>query len=152
MSGITYTFPMDCPVAELRGVTVTGGRPGMFRGSEVVNFTTEVAGRPVTALVAGKPELEAAVAAYRNAEEEAEAAYRATPRGQREALVMAEADSYSPDAFPGSRQWIENKKAADALAAFDRRHPEVKAEMDAERAAAEKARYESLSEFVKSGS
>ena len=66
---ITYTFPVDCPIADLRGVTVSGGEVKNFVISkvltEVVVFETKVNGKSVTAKVAGKPELEAAVAAVK---------------------------------------------------------------------------------------
>lgn len=148
---ITYTFPADCAVAELRGVTVSGGVPGLHKGADMVRFATKVSGREVIALVAGTPELVAAVAAYRAAEASAAAEYARTPRGQRAALAAAERNSYSSDAFPGSHRWLLNKRAADALAAFDAAHPELVAELEAERAAAESAAYDRLSEFAKNG-
>lgn len=66
---ITYTFPASCPVLALRGVTVTGG---VFDTQlverklvDVVKFATKVDGKAVIARVAGKPELEAALAAHK---------------------------------------------------------------------------------------
>lgn len=70
MSKITYTFPADCPVAELRGVTATGGvlcrLDGKWMAGEpdAVKFDTRVNGRTIMARIAGKPELEAALAAH----------------------------------------------------------------------------------------
>jgi hypothetical protein len=49
------------------------------------------------------------------------------------ALVAAEYNSYDPSAFPGSRQWMANKKAAAALAAFEAEHPGIAAEVAAKR-------------------
>ena len=158
MEKITYTFPATCPIPELRGVTVHGGVLIRHGGKDAYRFATKVAGREVIATVAGKPELEAAAAAHRKAEAERaaeadkrDAEYALTPRGQRAALAKAERDSYSADAFPGSRQWLENKKHADALKAFDAAHPELVAELKAEREAAERAAYDRLSDFIKDG-
>jgi hypothetical protein len=82
MSNITYTFPADCPIAELAGVTVSGGKIQNILVNkvltEVVVFETKVQGKSVTAKVAGKPELEAAVAAIKAAEAQAKADARAT--------------------------------------------------------------------------
>lgn len=44
---------------------------------------------------------------------------------ERRRLSAAEYDAYSPEHFPGSRKWFAHKAAADALAAFDREHPDV---------------------------
>ena len=69
MITITYTFAADCPIAELRGVTATGGKftrlDGKFTGTpDAVNFPTVLNGNGVVAKIAGKPELEAALAAH----------------------------------------------------------------------------------------
>jgi hypothetical protein len=65
---INYTFPADCPVAALRGVTCTGGVFARHvidrRPVDVVAFATKVAGKQVVARIAGKPELEAAFATH----------------------------------------------------------------------------------------
>lgn len=121
---ITYTFPIDFPVAELRGVTATGGVPSSHKGQPSVVFQ-DVNGQMVVCIVAGKPELEAAVAAYRADKAKAAAEYAASLKGQRDSLVQAEYNTYSPDAFPGSKRWLANKAARDALAAFDAAHPEI---------------------------
>ena len=77
---ISYTFPADCPIPALRGVTCEGGvlQRHVIRGElvDVVAFATRVDGKSVVASVAGKPELEAAVAAAKTAEQEAQAAKR----------------------------------------------------------------------------
>ena len=74
---ITYTFPEDCPVKPLAGVTVYGGKIQNIVVNkvltEVVVFETKVQGQSVTAKVAGKPELESAVAAVKAAEAKARA-------------------------------------------------------------------------------
>lgn len=74
---ITYTFPEDCPLAALAGVTVSGGKIQNIIVNtvltEVVVFETKVNGKSVTAKVAGKPELEAAVAAIKAADAKAKA-------------------------------------------------------------------------------
>lgn len=54
-------------------------------------------------------------------------------RAAREKLTAAESDSYDPDAFPGSRKWMVNKAARDALGAFDVEHPAISAALEAER-------------------
>ena len=66
---ITYTFTKDCKIPQLRGVTATGGQfcriDGKFDGvPDAVRFEIKVAGQPVMAAIAGKPELEAALAAH----------------------------------------------------------------------------------------
>jgi hypothetical protein len=71
---------------------------------------------------------------------------------ERAKLAEAEYNSYDADAFPGSARWMKNKKANDALKVFDLAHPEVVAEIREEKKAAEKAKYDALSDFVKSGS
>jgi hypothetical protein len=74
---ISYTFAADCPIAELRGVTVTGGVFAATSGKyndpiDSVKFDDEiiVAGklRRISAKIAGKPELEQLLAAHNAAE------------------------------------------------------------------------------------
>lgn len=122
MNAITYTFPIDFPVAELRGVTATGGVPSSHKGQPSVVFQ-DVNGQMVVCIVAGKPGLAEAVAAYREAEAEAAADYAASLKGKREALAIEVYNTYSPDDFPGSKRWLAHKRATDALAAFDAAHP-----------------------------
>ncbi len=78
---ITYTFPADAAIAELRGVTCTGGRfTRQVRDGvaiDVCAFETRVGGKQVMARVAGRPELEAALAQERAAVKAAEDARRA---------------------------------------------------------------------------
>jgi hypothetical protein len=67
MTNITYTFPTDCPIPQLRGVTVTGGQFCRLDGQrlaepDAVRFATLVDGNAVTARIAGKPELETLLA------------------------------------------------------------------------------------------
>lgn len=67
MNKITYTFTADCKVSQLRGVTVIGGVFCTASGKwqepvDAVRFDTKVDGRHVIALIAGKPELEQALA------------------------------------------------------------------------------------------
>jgi hypothetical protein len=69
MESITYTFPADCPVSALRGRTVTGGQFIRLNGSysgdhDAVRFAEIIDGKGVVARIAGKPELEAALATY----------------------------------------------------------------------------------------
>ncbi len=75
MTKITYTFPVTCPIPALRGVTCTGGvlsrRVIGGKVTEVVAFANKVAGNEVMAIVAGKPELEKAVAEIKAAEAKA---------------------------------------------------------------------------------
>ena len=75
-----------------------------------------------------------------------------TLREERSELARAEYNSYDEDAFPGSARWMKNRRDSDALAAFDAAHPEIIAELETERKAAQQARYDGLSDFVKSGS
>jgi len=74
-----------------------------------------------------------------------------TLRAERANLVKADADSYDPDARPGSATWRRNKADRDALKAFDGSHPEVVAAIRAEGEAARKVKYEALSDFAKLG-
>lgn len=74
---ITYTFPADCPLPALRGLTCDGGmfdtsyENGVFL--DVVHFATRVGGKTVSARVAGKPELMALLAAHKAASAKAAA-------------------------------------------------------------------------------
>lgn len=72
-------------------------------------------------------------------------------RDQRKILAETEYNSYDPDNFPGSAGWRKNKKAADDLAIFDRNHPEILEQIRIEKKAANKAKYDSLSDFAKAG-
>ena len=74
---ITYTFPVDCPLPALRGVTCEGGKFGYHGGADVVTFSTRIDGQTVIARVAGKPELMAALAAHKAEQAAAAAADRA---------------------------------------------------------------------------
>jgi len=69
MQNITYTFSQNCPIQELRGITVTCGvfcrADGRWNETpDAVRFAERIAGRDVIAKIAGKPELEAALAAH----------------------------------------------------------------------------------------
>ena len=59
-------------------------------------------------------------------------------KAERQKLVDAEFASYNPENFPGSKGWWTNKRAADALAEFDAKYPEIAAEAEADLAAARK--------------
>lgn len=163
-SSVTYTFSASAPAA-LAGKTFSNGvfcrRPINGKPIDVVDFGPQscLAGQHLVCIIAGKPELEVAFAAHR-AEEAAKIektlaerkAYEQTLEGQREVLATAEYNSYSEDNFPGSQAWMINKRAADALAAFDIYHPEILAAIKAARKAKQAADYEALSDFVKMGS
>jgi len=155
---ITYTFPLDCKIPHLRGVTARGGIIGRQiingRAVDVVRFAP-INGELVSAIIAGKPELEAALAAHHAedaARQRAQEAHEQTLEGQREKLAREEHDTYSPDHYPGSPAWMKNRKAADALKEFDKAHPEIVAAVNVARAAKRQANYDALSEFVKLGS
>ena len=163
--GITYTFPSDFKVAALRGITATGGELCNSRGrwmeqEDAVRFVApKLDGKTLVVLCAGKPALETILAAHLAEKVEtaarkaaAESAHAATPRGQREALVTAEYNRYSPDHFPGSAKWNAWNRAVKDLEAFDAAHPDLVAELAAEKAARRQAEYDSLSDFVKHGS
>lgn len=75
-----------------------------------------------------------------------------TLKEERALLAEAEYSAYDVDAFPGSAKWMENKAARDALKIFDTAHPEIIAGLEIERKAAQQARYDKLSDFVKNGS
>lgn len=165
MNKITYTFPADFKVAQLAGVTCTDGQFTHTQGrlmeapNAIAFAAPTIDGKTITALIAGKPALEALLAAHLAAEAEksaqkkaAEAAHAQTPRGQREALVIAEYNSYDADAFPGSAKWRKNHSDRLALDVFDAANPDLVEEIKKERALGQKARYNALSDFVKNGS
>lgn len=108
MSSITYTFPDDCKVAALRGVTAVGGvfctASGKWRDPiDAVKFTTEINGRGVTAMIAGKPELELLLAAH---------------------LARIAAEQAAKDAALSALSWPQyqaiQRRAANAREAYDR--------------------------------
>ena len=65
---ITYTFCLDFPVAELRGITLTGGKfcriDGLPGNPDAVRFARGINGKSVMARIVGKSELESALADY----------------------------------------------------------------------------------------
>ena len=70
---LTYTFATDCPVPQLRGITATGGTFCRIDGAwqkepDAVRFRERIDGKAIVARIAGKPELEAALIAHKNAE------------------------------------------------------------------------------------
>lgn len=72
-SDLTYTFPADCPIPQLRGITVTGGQFCRIDGQwnkepDAVRFNERIDGKAIVARIAGKPELEEALRAHNNAE------------------------------------------------------------------------------------
>ena len=163
MNNISYTFPSNFPVAALAGQTVCGGSikrwPINGVQHDVVHFTTLIGGKPVIAIIKGKPELEAIFSQHKKTQAEKEAAILAaaaehakTPEGQREWLVAAEYDLYSENNYPGSAKWHRWKNAAQTLKEFDAAHPEIAAAIKARFEAKAKADYEALSDFVKMGS
>ena len=60
-------------------------------------------------------------------------------KNQRNALAEKAYNLYSPSSFPGSKEWRAQQEAQRALDAFDAEHPEIVAQIKAERAAADKA-------------
>jgi hypothetical protein len=158
---ITYTFPSDFKIPQLRGITCTGGtfcnaQGRWMDGDNAVSFAAPIVdGKKIIALIAGKPELESLFAEYKmqiEAKKQAEAEYKKTPCGQRDELVAAELNTYSPDNFPGSSAWRRNHACINDLEAFDAAHPELVAELASDREAKAKTDYAALSDFVKSGS
>lgn len=73
-----------------------------------------------------------------------------TPEAEYDSLLAAEAATYTT-AFPGSKAWMRYKAAMDAVRAFEAAHPEVAAATKTAKAAARKAEYSGLSDFVKAG-
>ena len=66
---ITYTFATDCKIPQLRGITATGGEfcraDGKIGPYDAVQFSApKVAGKSIMAMIAGKPELESALAKH----------------------------------------------------------------------------------------
>ena len=54
---------------------------------------------------------------------------------ERQELAEQERNLYSPDYSPGSAGWKKHNTALKAVAAFDAEHPEIKAELKAQRKA-----------------
>ena len=54
---------------------------------------------------------------------------------ERQEIADRERNLYSPEYFPGSAGWNKHNTALKALAAFDAEHPEIIAEIEAQRAA-----------------
>ena len=110
MSNIIYTFPDQTTIpAPLRGKTFTGGKLSrqMIGGAvvEVVMFSERINGQTVAAKVAGRPELEAAVAAI-----------KAT-----EAKAKADAQTTLETAVPGVLAYEAAMRSySNAVAAYDR--------------------------------
>lgn len=163
MSNIKYTFPVNFRISELAGKTVTGGaiKRWPINGvlQDVVHFSSLVGGRPVIAIIKGKPELEAIFAEYKADQAAKESAMIAaakehakTPSGQREQLAAAEYNLYSEDNYPGSKKWHAWNDAVQALRAFDAAHPDLAKSLKDKFDAKSKADYEALSDFVKMGS
>ena len=72
---ITYTFPADSKIPELRGKTVTGGEFYRIDGDwkqepDAVRFKDRIDGKTVIARITGKPELEAALATHQKTKQE----------------------------------------------------------------------------------
>lgn len=79
---ITYTFPDDCPLPQLRGVTFTGGRMTKTKiDGELIDAIVFDAplidGRTITARLDNKPDLQAIVASAKEAADIAAAAKQA---------------------------------------------------------------------------
>ena len=93
MASITYTFPADFHAPQMRGVTCTGGQFQRRKvGGSVVDvcaFETRINGQQIIATVAGKPELEAAMAAEAAAKDRA-----AANRAARLAAAVPGLDEY----------------------------------------------------------
>ena len=51
---------------------------------------------------------------------------------ERKSLTDKERELYSPEDFPGSKQWRIHQKALHAVLEFNRKHPEIKAELKAQ--------------------
>lgn len=157
---ITYTFPKDFKLEVLRGVTVTGGKFCRHDGKwqerdNAVRFETEVDGKKVVALCAGKPELEVLLAehlAKQDADKLAKEAFDKTPEGIYQKLKDAEYNLYDPENFPGSVGWQKHKIALDALEKFESENAELVEKHRLARKAEDDKRYEALSDFVKNGS
>lgn len=155
---ITYTFPLDCPIADLRGVTVSGGKIGnhLIAGKlvEVVSFETKVNGKPVAAKVAGKPELEAAVAAVKADAAKAKANARAELEAAVPGLIAYEQASirYSraAAAYDSASEHGYPAKEAAAAEAADKALQEVFAQYPATALWAKIIKYTQASNYSKS--
>lgn len=126
---ITYTFPSDCPIQQLRGVTATGGVLCRLDGRwmdgdpDAVRFDIRVDGKAVVARIAGKPELEAELAAHLAAKEAkaqtlAAIGWPAYQAVQRRAANAAHAyERASEYGYPAAEAEADRKAYADLEAA-----------------------------------
>lgn len=92
---ITYTFPLDCPLPQLRGVTCTGGKVTSMKIDgkmvEAVAFTSPlVGGQTVTARIDNKPDLQAIIAADKERSAQAVAAKQAALEASVQGLAAYE--------------------------------------------------------------
>lgn len=163
---ITYTFPAAHKIAELAGKTFTGGtvchrkiNKNDKTATKLIDFHAEIFGKNLLVIVAGKPEIEAQLTEIKKqddarfaAQMAAQAEYEKTPRGYRAKLSAECENTYSENHYPGTNKWFAHKDACDALKKFDAEHADLAAQIDAEWAAREAARYDALSDFVKMGS
>jgi len=119
---ITYTFAIDCPIPQLRGVTVTGGRFCRVDGAwqkepDAVRFTERIDGKAVVARIAGKPELEAALMAHKNAKREIAA--RLADIGWPAYQAVQRAAINARDAYDRASEYGYPAKEAAAMRATD---------------------------------
>lgn len=135
MSKITYTFSVYCPIAVLAGKTFTGGvfarADNKWQGEpDAVRFAESIDGKAVMARIAGKPELEAALAAHKAAERAIKdrlatlgwPQYKAV---QRAAINARDAyDQASERGYP-AREAAAMRLSDDALEAAARQYPDA---------------------------
>lgn len=130
---INYTMPMDYKVAELRGVTLTDGRlcrvDGRCTGEpDAVEYYVRVSGQRTRLLVgiAGKPELEAVLAAKRAGAERLAAMGWAEYEAAQDAVIDARSayDAASERGYP-QREAAAMASAEAALEAVQAQYPQA---------------------------
>jgi hypothetical protein len=139
---ITYTFPLDCKIAKLRGITVSGGEfcriDGTWQGTpDAVRFVESIEGKTIMASITGKPELEAALAAHQTFQQTTKdrlsaigwTQYQAAQHRAYNARIAY--DHASERGYP-VREAAEMRKADAALAAARAQYPMAAAYAKAE--------------------
>lgn len=119
---LTYTFADDCPITQLRGITVTGGKFCRIDGAwqkepDAVRFRERIDGKAIVARITGKPELEAALRAHTNAERERAARLAAIGWPAYQAVQRAAANARA--AYDRASEYGYPAKAAAAMRTTD---------------------------------
>lgn len=145
MQAITYTFPLDFSVTELRGKTFSGGKlcrvDGDWHGEpDAVDFGHQQVGGKTVALkvkITGKPELEAMLAAYKVEKEAIKARLAAIgwptyKAAQSKAINARDAYDYASERGYPAKEASAMRVADEALDAVAQEYPLAAAYAEAE--------------------